>query len=232
MSFTIGVIIVSLLSCAFFLGMEAAYLAANKIHVEIEKKQGGLMAKVLTRLTLKPSNFIATMLVGYYFSLVVYAYFSASLFTQYFYPAYTHFSQLPIENLLLIAACNGLIAVFLARLLPKILFQIYSNTLLKAFAIPVYICYVVLNYLTSFITCISNIISRVFCKIKNGEVRYAFSKVELVDYSSEQMDAVDQDHELASEIQLFQNALELSEVKSSEVLLPRTEITAFELQEA
>lgn len=232
MSFTIGVIVVSLLSCAFFLGMEAAYLAANKIHVEIEKKQGGLMATVLTRLTQKPSKFIATMLVGYYLSLVVYAIFSANLITSYFYPQFNHFSELPIENLFLIAACSGLIAVFLAKLLPKIIFQIYSNTLLKVFAVPVYICYILLNYITSFITWISKIISRVFFKINNGELQYAFSKVELGDYISEQMDAVDQDQELDSEIQLFQNALEFSEVKAREVMVPRTEITAVELHES
>jgi len=212
--------------------MEAAYLAANKIHVEIEKKQGGLMATVLTRLTQKPSKFIATMLVGYYLSLVVYAIFSANLITSYFYPQFNHFSELPIENLFLIAACSGLIAVFLAKLLPKIIFQIYSNTLLKVFAVPVYICYILLNYITSFITWISKIISRVFFKINNGELQYAFSKVELGDYISEQMDAVDQDQELDSEIQLFQNALEFSEVKAREVMVPRTEITAVELHES
>src|SRR5690606_28759401 len=164
MSFTIGVIVISLLSCAFFLGMEAAYLAANKIHVEIEKKQGGLMATVLTRLTQKPSKFIATMLVGYYLSLVVYAIFSANLITSYFYPQFNHFSELPIENLFLIAACSGLIAVFLAKLLPKIIFQIYSRSILKLFSVPVDICYILINYITTLLSFISNIISIVFFK--------------------------------------------------------------------
>src|SRR5690606_18573927 len=232
MYFTIGVIVVSLLSCAFFLGMEAAYLSANKIHVEIEKKQGGLMAKVLTRLTQKPSKFIVTMLVGYYLSLVVNAVFSAELITSYFYPELGRFSDLPIQNLLLIALCCGLIVVVLAKLLPKIIFQIYSNVLLKAFAIPVYICYSLLSYVTSFIMWISKIVSRVFFKINNGELQYAFSKVELGDYISEQMDAVEHDQEVDSEIQLFQNALEFSEVKAREVMVPRTEITAVELHES
>jgi len=212
--------------------MEAAYLSANKIHVEIEKKQGGLMAKVLTRLTQKPSKFIVTMLVGYYLSLVVNAVFSAELITSYFYPELGRFSDLPIQNLLLIALCCGLIVVVLAKLLPKIIFQIYSNVLLKAFAIPVYICYSLLSYVTSFIMWISKIVSRVFFKINNGELQYAFSKVELGDYISEQMDAVEHDQEVDSEIQLFQNALEFSEVKAREVMVPRTEITAVELHES
>lgn len=228
----IGVIVLSLLSSSFFLGMEAAYVSANKIHVEIEKKQGGLMAKILTRLTRKPSQFIATMLVGYYLSLVVYAIYSAELLRYFLYPEFDQFSDLPVQNLFLIALCSGLVLVIIAKMLPKIIFQIYANTLLKVFAIPVYICYSVLCYLSMFIMWVSKVISKVFFKINNGELQYAFSKVELGDYISEQMDAVQQDQELDSEIQLFQNALEFSEVKAREVMVPRTEITAVELHES
>lgn len=232
MHLNIGVIVISLLSSSFFLGMEAAYISANKIHVEIEKKQGGLMAKILTRLTEKPSKFIATMLVGYYLSLMVYAIYSAEFLTSYFYPEFDQFSNLPIQYLFIVALCSGLVVVIIAKFLPKIIFQIYANTLLKLFAIPVYICYSLLYYLTSFVMWISKLISRVFFKINNGELQYAFSKVELGDYISEQMDAVEQDQELDSEIQLFQNALEFSEVKAREVMVPRTEITAVELHES
>lgn len=232
MHLSIGVIVLSLLSASFFLGMEAAYISANKIHVEIEKKQGGLMAKILTRLTQKPSKFIATMLVGYYLSLVVYAFYSAEYLAHFLYPEVDQFSNLPIQNLFLIALCCGLVLVIVAKLLPKIIFQIYANTLLKVFAVPAYICYSLLYYITSFITWMSKWISRVFFKINNGELQYAFSKVELGDYISEQMDAVDQDQELDSEIQLFQNALEFSEVKAREVMVPRTEIMAVELHES
>jgi len=228
----IGVIVIALLSASFFLGMEAAYISANKIYVEIEKKQGGLMAKILTRLTQKPSKFIATMLVGYYLSLVVYAFYSAKYLAHYLYPEVDQFSNLPIQSLFLIALCSGLVLVIVAKFLPKIIFQIYANTLLKVFAIPAYICYSLLYYITSFITWMSKWISRVLFKINNGELQYAFSKVELGDYISEQMDAVDQDQELDSEIQLFQNALEFSEVKAREVMVPRTEIMAVELHES
>src|SRR5690606_23353528 len=173
----IGVIVIALLSASFFLGMEAAYISANKIYVEIEKKQGGLMAKILTRLTQKPSKFIATMLVGYYLSLVVYAFYSAKYLARYLYPEVDQFSNLPIQSLFLIALCSGLVLVIVAKFLPKIIFQIYANTLLKVFAIPAYICYSLLYYITSFITWMSKWISRVLFKINNGELQYAFSKV-------------------------------------------------------
>src|SRR5690606_30397072 len=190
------------------------------------------MAKILIRLTQKPSKFIATMLVGYYLSLVVYAFYSGEYLARYLYPEVDQFSNLPIQSLFLIALCSGLVLVIVAKFLPKIIFQIYANTLLKVFAIPAYICYSLLYYITSFITWMSKWISRVLFKINNGELQYAFSKVELGDYISEQMDAVDQDQELDSEIQLFQNALEFSEVKAREVMVPRTEIMAVELHES
>lgn len=231
MTFTIGVVLIALFSSSFFLGMETAYLSANKIHVEIEKKQGGVMAKILTRLTQKPSKFIATMLVGYYLSLAVYIIYCAGFFSNYLFPQYEQLSSLPLGNMILVALCCAFVFMVTTQFLPKIVFQIYANTLLKAFAIPVYGIYCLLYYPSAFIVWISNALSRLFFKINNGELQYAFSKVELGDYITEQMDAMEHDQELDSEIQLFQNALEFSEVKAREVMVPRTEITAVELHE-
>ena len=79
MAFEIIIILCSLILSAFFSGMEIAYVSANKIHVEIEKKQNDFLAKILTRLTRKPSKFIATMLVGNNIALVIYGFFMGDL---------------------------------------------------------------------------------------------------------------------------------------------------------
>ncbi len=84
MNFDIIVIVVSLLFSAFFSGMEIAYVSSNKIHIEIEKKQNGFLAKVLTRLTIKPSKFIATMLIGNNIALVIYGFFMGELLVDWF----------------------------------------------------------------------------------------------------------------------------------------------------
>ena len=75
MELQIVVIIVSILLSAFFSGMEIAFVSANKMHIELEKKREGFIAKILTRLTQKSSKFITTMLVGNNIALVVYSFF-------------------------------------------------------------------------------------------------------------------------------------------------------------
>ncbi|HER40331.1 MAG TPA: DUF21 domain-containing protein, partial [Salinimicrobium catena] len=82
MAYDIIIIVCSLILSAFFSGMEIAYVSANKIHVEIEKKQNDFLAKVLTRLTRKPSKFIASMLVGNNIALVVYGFFMGDLLME------------------------------------------------------------------------------------------------------------------------------------------------------
>ena len=84
MSYQVIIIIISLLFSAFFSGMEIAYVSSNKIHIEIEKKQTGLLAKVLSKLTVKPSKFIATMLIGNNIALVIYGFFMGDVLVNWF----------------------------------------------------------------------------------------------------------------------------------------------------
>ncbi|TRZ43253.1 hemolysin family protein [Robertkochia solimangrovi] len=232
MSLSIVIIIVSLLLSAFFSGMEIAYVSSNKIHIEIEKKQKGLLAKVLTRLTRKPSKFIATMLVGNNIALVVYGFFMGQLIIADIYPDYVGQDTLPFDVILVQTVISTLIILFTAEFLPKVFFQIYANNLLKFFAVPAYLFYVLFSIISGFVIWISDIILKVFFKTSGDDLQLAFSKVELGDYISEQVEAADEEDELDTEIQIFQNALEFAEIKAREVMIPRTEITAVELHES
>lgn len=236
METAIVIIIVSLLFSAFFSGMEIAFISANKIHIEIEKKQEGLLAKVLTRLTKKPSKFIATMLIGNNIALVVYGLFMGDLLMNWFK------DMLPISNEILQVALTDfslltqtiistLIILFTAEFLPKVLFQIYSNSLLKFLAVPAYIFYLLFSVISDFVIWVSDLILKTFFKTDGDEVQLSFTKLELGDYINEQMETVNEEDEVDSEIQIFQNALEFAEVKAREVMVPRTEITAVELNE-
>ncbi|MEJ2162802.1 MAG: hemolysin family protein, partial [Robiginitalea sp.] len=111
------------------------------------------------------------------------------------------------------------------------LFQIYANSLVKALALPAYIFFVLFWPLSEFVMYISDFILKVFFKTEGDQVQFSFTKMELGDYITEQMETVEQRDEMDSEIQIFQNALEFSEVKAREVMVPRTEITAVELHE-
>ncbi len=216
--------------------MEIAFISANKIHIEIEKKQEGLLAQILTRLTKKPSKFIATMLIGNNIALVVYGLYMGELLMNWFQ------TKLASENnlvqllftdfsLLTQTLISTIIILLTAEFLPKVLFQIYANKLLIFFAAPAYIFYLLFSFVSDFVIKVSDILLKTFFKTDGDEVQLAFSKIELGDYITEQMETVMEEDEVDSEIQIFQNALEFSAVKAREVMVPRTEIIAVELHE-
>lgn len=236
MTLAIIIIVSSLLLSAFFSGMEIAYVSSNKIHIEIEKKQKGFLAKVLTKLTAKPSKFIATMLIGNNIALVVYGFFMGDLLVDWFQsmlPSNSGFVNYMFVELSLLSQTiiSTLIILITAEFLPKVFFQIYANSLLKALAIPAYVFYCLFSWVSDFVLWISDFVLKRFFKTEGDQVQLAFSKVELGNYISEQLQKVEEHEEVDSEIQIFQNALEFSEVKAREVMVPRTEITAIELHE-
>lgn len=236
MDISVIIIVLTLVFSAFFSGMEIAFISANKIHIEIEKKQEGFLAKILTKLTKKPSKFIATMLIGNNISLVVYGLFMGELLMNWFEGIAAGSSgliKLVLNDFSLITqtVISTIVILVTAEFLPKVLFQIYSNTLLKVLALPAYIFYLLFSFISDFVIKISDFILKAFFKTDGDEVQLAFSKIELGDYITEQMEAVEEEDQLDSEIQIFQNALEFTAVKAREVMVPRTEITAVELHE-
>jgi CBS domain containing-hemolysin-like protein len=233
---SILIIVICLILSAFFSGMEIAFVSANKIHIEIEKKQAGLLAKVLARLTRKPSKFIATMLIGNNIALVVYGLYMGDLLIDWFQgklPSSNTLVQLLLTDFSFLSQTliSTIIILLTAEFLPKVIFQIYSNTLLKVLAIPAYFFYILFSLVSDFVIKISDLILRTFFKTDGDDVQLSFSKLELGDYISEQMEKVEEEDNVDSEIQIFQNALEFSAVKAREVMVPRTEITAVELHE-
>ena len=223
----IAIIILCLLLCAFFAGMEIAYISSNKIYLEIEKKQDNFLSKILTKITEKPSKFIATMLVGNNVSLVVYGFFMGDLLLKWIHSLGYHFSS--FTDLMLQTMLSTLLILITSEFLPKVFFQIYANSLMKFFAVPSYIFYVFFNYISTFIIWISDFILKKFFKTEGDYLPSFFSKVELGNYINEQMSSVEDHEEVDSEIQIFQNALEFSGVKARDIMTPRTELVAVEL---
>ncbi|WP_093139695.1 hemolysin family protein [Ulvibacter litoralis] len=212
-----------LLLSAFFSGMEIAYVSSNKIHIEIEKKQNNLLAGILRKITKRPSKFIATMLVGNNIALVVYGFFMGDLLMEYIDIA--GFSGLLVQTVI-----STIVILLTAEFLPKVFFQIYANDLLKIFAIPAYFFYIIFSVISEFVIWISDLVLKVFFKTEGDMVQLSFSKIELGNYISEQMETVETDEEVDTEIQIFQNALDFSEVKSREAMIPRTEVVAVDIE--
>ena len=219
------IILLSLLCSAFFSGMEIAYVSSNRLNLEIEKKQKGLIPKILSIITKDPSRFISTMLIGNSFALVIYGLFMGQFIIDYlsflFSPSMNELTVLLLQTII-----STLLILIAAEFIPKVLFQIYSNFSMKIFSIPAYIFYIILYPITGLVIIISNFILKTFFKVNTDESEFSFSKVELENYIENEIDK--SDNNLDSEIEIFQNALELSEIKARDVMVPRAEIIALE----
>ncbi|WP_158841141.1 hemolysin family protein [Polaribacter sp. L3A8] len=227
MEIEVIIILISIILSAFFSGMEIAFVSANKLHIELEKKREGFIPNILNKITQKSSKFITTMLVGNNIALVIYSYYMGKFLLR----------VLPINTfndfsiLLLQTIISTIVILITAEFLPKAIFRIYANEVLKLFAVPAYVFYVIFHFFSEFITYISDFFLRVFFKTNAEEQQTEFSKEELGYYITEQLETGNNDDEVDSEIQIFQNALDFHNVKAREVMVPRTEIVAVELHE-
>lgn len=226
----VSIIILCLILCAFFSGMEIAFISSNKIYLELEKKQDSFLSKTLTKLTEKPSKFIAAMLIGNNIALVVYGFFMGELLMEWLLLFDLHFSN--FTSLLIQTVISTFIVLITAEFLPKVFFQIYANSLIKFFAIPAYFFYRLFYFISTFLIWISDFVLKRFFKTDGDQVQLYFSKVELGNYINEQMSTVEDHEEVDSEIQIFRNALDFSGVKARDVMTPRTEIAALEADES
>ncbi|MBF4473321.1 hemolysin family protein [Flavobacterium sp. HJJ] len=226
----ISIIILCLILCAFFSGMEIAFISSNKIYLELEKKQDNFLSRILAKLTEKPSKFIAAMLIGNNIALVVYGFFMGDLLMRWLLYFDLHFSE--VISLLIQTVISTLIVLITAEFLPKVFFQIYANSLIKFFAIPSYFFYKLFYLVSAFLIWISDFILKKFFKTDGDQVQLYFSKIELGNYITEQMSTVEDDEEVDSEIQIFRNALDFSGIKARDVMTPRTEIAAIDVMES
>ena len=213
---------------AFFSGMEIAFISSDRIFLEIEKNQGNIVARILTRITETPSKFIAAMLVGNNISLVVYGIFMGNRIISLLYPEANE-ANLSISILFYQTLISTVIILLTAEFLPKVFFQLYANKLIKFFIIPAAAFYYIFYPITFFVIKITDGLLRLFFKTSAEVAEISFSKGELGDYIEKQVESVTDKEKLDSEIQIFQNALEFSDLKAREVMVPRAELVAIDI---
>ena len=221
------IIIISLILSAFFSGMEIAYVSSDKLNLEIQKKQVGFISNILRRITKEPSKFISTMLIGNNFALVVYGFFMGDFIINYL--LINIISELNELTIVFIqTSISTIIILIAAEFIPKTVFQIYSDFFMRIFAVPAYIFYIIFSPLTNTVTSISDYILNKFFNTDSKESRLSFTKVELENFIENEIQHSQED--IDTEIEIFQNALELSEIKARDIMVPRTEITAIDLK--
>ena len=213
---------------AFFSGMEIAFISSDRIFLEIEKNQGNIVAGILTRITETPSKFIAAMLVGNNISLVVYGIFMGNRIISLLYPEANEANS-SISILFYQTLISTVIILLTAEFLPKVFFQLYANKLIKFFIIPAAAFYYLFYPITFFVIKITDGVLLLFFKTSAEVAEISFSKGELGDYIEKQVESVTDKEKLDSEIQIFQNALEFSDLKAREVMVPRAELVALDI---
>ena len=225
---TTDIIIIScLVLSAFFSGIEIAYVSANRIFLEIEKNQNNLNSKMISKITKHPSKFIISMLVGNNISLVIYGIFMGERIMDLFFQN-SIIDDSSLKILLYQTIISTIVILLTAEFLPKVFFQLYSNSLIKFFSIPAAFFYYLFSPITFIITKISDLVLKYFFGSESDKTNFSFSKGELGDYIEEQVDSVSNKDHLDSEIQIFKNALEFSKLKARDAMVPRTEIIAME----
>ena len=221
-------IILSLLFSAFFSGMEIAFIASNKLHIELMKKRGELNARILSYFLEKPSRFIATMLVGNNIALVVYGIEMAKILEPYI---EYYLTSNDILVLMVQTFVSTLLVLVTAEFIPKVLFSINANRFVRLFAIPAALTYFSLYFFVFLVVSLSNFILKKIMRVKQLDQKRAFGRVDLQEYIEEHATTIKDKNQLEPEIQIFQNALDFSKVKARECMVPRNEIVAMEMGE-
>lgn len=220
------IIILSLATSAFFSGMEIAFISANKLKMELDLKSNSPLVKYLAKVFRSPSRFIATMLVGNNVALVIYG-ISMAEFLQ---PKFEYYLNSPSLILLFQTIFSTIIILVTAEFLPKAIFRIHSNRFLKGFSIPLILFYFLLYPIVSFTLFISDQFMKIV-GVKLVEDSPVFKKVDIEDYLNNYSKNKNSE-EGDMEVQIMQNALDFSKVKSRECMIPRTEIIAIDISKS
>ncbi len=216
-------LVIMLLLCALFSGMEIAFVSSNKLRIELDRKQGHFPARIVAAFIRNPEQYLATMLVGNNIALVVYGLLMAILLE----PAILHFTHSEATLLVVQTLLSTLLILMVAEFLPKALFRLNPNTFLNLFAIPVMFFYLLLYPITRLTILLANWALKTFFRTNIQERRRlnVFGKIDLDNLVNEAQQ-VNQQFENESEIRIFQNALDFSSVRIRDCMIPRTEIEA------
>ena len=220
-SLIIGIIITMVFS-AFFSGMEIAFVSSNRMLAEMDKERNGFTQRIISLFYAHPNGFVSTMLVGNNIALVIYGILIARLFDNTIFAGMDAGFTVPADTIL-----STLIVLFTGEFLPKTLFKANPNRLLAVFSPFAYICYVVLWPISKFSTFLSKVILRVFgLKMDDESADDGFSKVGLDYLVQSSIDNAEKDSDINDEVKIFQNALDFSDTKVRDCMVPRTEIQA------
>lgn len=220
-SLIIGILVTMVFS-AFFSGMEIAFVSSNRMLAEMDKEKNGFTQRIISLFYSHPNGFVSTMLVGNNIALVVYGILIARLFDNTIFIGLDDGLKVSADTIL-----STLIVLFTGEFLPKTLFKSNPNRLLSLFSPLAYLCYVVLWPISKFSTFLSKMLLKILgVKMDDETGDEGFSKVDLDYLVQSSIDNAEKDSDINDEVKIFQNALDFSDTKVRDCMVPRTEIQA------
>ena len=219
-------ILITMAFSAYFSGMEIAFVSSNKLRFEMDRNEQSLTSRILSIFFRNPNNFISTMLVGNNIALVIYGILMAELIEQQLLADLIRNEFMLVLTQTLIST---LIILVTGEFMPKTLFKINPNFTLSIFALPAFVCYVVLYPISKFASGISGLLLRLTgTKINDDASAKAFTKVDLDHFIQTSIENTANEEEINPEVKIFQNALDFTSIKVRDCIVPRTEIIAIE----
>lgn len=212
---------------AFFSGMEIAFVSSNRMLAEMDREGNGIAKKIISKFYNHPNGFVSTMLVGNNIVLVVYGILVARLFDSTIFSSLDDGMKVTADTLL-----STLVILFTGEFLPKILFKNNANRLLSVFSVPAYLFYILLWPISRFSTLLSKCLLRIVGIRMEAETDdEGFSKVDLDYLVQSSIENAHSDEEINEEVKIFQNALDFSDCKVRDCMVPRTEVNAVDVND-
>lgn len=217
------IVVVSVTLSAFFSGMEIAFTSANRLRMEIDRKRGGVVGRIIERFASKPGEFITTMLVGNNIVLVIYSMFMTKLIHLL---AERMGIAMAEEAVVVETLISTLLIIFLGEFTPKSLFKVRPNAFFRALILPVWLCYLILYPIARFATALSfGILRLVGLEVKEEHNIKSFGKIDLENLIDE---SAESEKVQATELKIFQNALDFSDLRVRDCMVPRVDVEAVE----
>lgn len=220
-------LLVTMVFSAFFSGMEIAFVSSNRLLAEVDREKNGLSQKAICFFYRHPNNFVSTMLVGNNIALVIYGILFAQIFDATLFHSLNDGERVVADTLL-----STVVVLFTGEFLPKTIFKSNPNTLLTFFAIPAMVCYVALYPLARLFTAVSRVFLQMMgMKMPDSQADKGFTRVDLDHLVQTSIDNAKDDDEIKDEVKIFHNALDFSETKVRDCMVPRTEVVAVDIDE-
>ena len=222
---SLTIVVITLIFSAFFSGIEIAFVSSNKLKLELDKNSDSFISKTIAIFSKDESNFIATMLIGNNIALVIFSISMTELLHPFLQNISSSFLLLFTQTII-----STIVILITAEFIPKAIFRINPNYMLKIFSLPLIFFYFLLYPIVFVMLAISGFVLKYIFRLEINEVNQLFSKIDLDEYLESLTQYTNSNSGNNIEVEMLQNALELSNIKVRECMVPRTDMAAINIK--